>query len=63
MRPAEPRAGVRHPEAGEIPPRSDVLPIGGSHLHVVVCTPQPGTDARGRRDLPAAIGTTTFVAS
>ncbi|GAB7046217.1 MmyB family transcriptional regulator [Catenuloplanes indicus] len=54
---------VVHPEVGEIPVRSNVLAIGGSNPHVVVCTPAPGTDARGKLDLLATIGTTSFAGS
>ncbi|MDP9793456.1 hypothetical protein J2S43_001968 [Catenuloplanes nepalensis] len=54
---------VDHPDVGEIAVRSNVLAIGGSNPHVVVCTPRPGTDARGKLDLLRAIGTTSFVAS
>ncbi|GAB7039409.1 MULTISPECIES: helix-turn-helix domain-containing protein [Catenuloplanes] len=54
---------VEHPDVGEIAVRSHVLAIGGSNLHVVVCTPQPGTDARGKLDLLAAIGATTIGAT
>ncbi|KUL25396.1 DNA-binding protein [Actinoplanes awajinensis subsp. mycoplanecinus] len=48
---------VDHPDVGEIPLDCDVLTTQGSNFHVVVYTPSPDTDARGKLDLLAAIGT------
>jgi transcriptional regulator with XRE-family HTH domain len=48
---------VEHPEVGDIDLDSDVLTTQGSNLRVVIYTPRPGTDARGKLDLVAALGT------
>ncbi|BCY11627.1 transcriptional regulator [Actinoplanes sp. L3-i22] len=48
---------VEHPAVGDIALDCDVLTTQGSDLHLVVYTPRPGTDARGKLDLLAAIGT------
>ncbi|MGB9994833.1 helix-turn-helix domain-containing protein [Streptomyces pseudogriseolus] len=47
---------VRHPEAGDIALNSDILNTQDTNLRLVVYTPQPGTDARGKLELLAAIG-------
>ncbi|WP_033346345.1 helix-turn-helix transcriptional regulator [Catenuloplanes japonicus] len=47
---------VVHPDVGEIPLTSDVLATRGTDLRLVVHTARPGTDARGKLDLLAAIG-------
>jgi MmyB-like transcription regulator ligand binding domain len=54
------RKTVVHPEVGEIDIDCDVLATQHSDLRVVVFTPRPGTDARGRLDLLAAVGTQTL---
>jgi hypothetical protein len=54
------RKVVVHPEVGEIAVDCDVLATQRSDLRVVVFTPQPGTDSRGRLDLLAALGTQTI---
>ncbi|GAB7045516.1 helix-turn-helix transcriptional regulator [Catenuloplanes indicus JCM 9534] len=51
---------VDHPAAGEIPLDSDVLTAEGSGLRILVYSPRPGTAARSRLDLLAAIGTQTL---
>ncbi len=51
------RKVIEHPEVGDIALDCDVLTTQGSNLHLVVYTPRPGTDARGKLDLLAAIGT------
>lgn len=48
---------VDHPQVGEISLDSNVLTTQGSDLRIVVTTPRPGTDARSKLDLLAAIGT------
>ncbi|GAA2861229.1 transcriptional regulator [Actinoplanes cyaneus] len=48
---------VEHPEVGDIALDCDVLTTQGSHLHLIVYTPRAGTDARGKLDLLATIGT------
>lgn len=48
---------LEHPEVGDVALDCDVLTTQGSDLHLVVYTPQPGTDARGKLDLLATIGT------
>jgi len=48
---------VEHPQVGDIAVDCDVLSSQGSDLRVVVFTPRPGTDARGKLDLLAAVGT------
>ncbi|MBT0770026.1 hypothetical protein KIH74_13895 [Kineosporia sp. J2-2] len=60
---AEHRAATKtvlHPHAGEIALEIRVLTTQGSDLRIVVCTSRPGTDARGKLDLLAAIGTQTM---
>jgi transcriptional regulator with XRE-family HTH domain len=52
---------VEHPEVGEIEVSCDTLATRGSDLRVVVFTPHPGTDARGKLDLLAAVGTQEIV--
>ncbi|WP_439657760.1 MmyB family transcriptional regulator [Lentzea sp. HUAS TT2] len=47
---------VEHPEVGDVDLDSDTLTTQGSNLRVVVYTPRPGTDARSKLDLLAAIG-------
>jgi transcriptional regulator with XRE-family HTH domain len=47
---------VAHPEVGDIAIDSNVLTTQGTDLRLVVCTPRPGTDARGKLDLLATIG-------
>jgi transcriptional regulator with XRE-family HTH domain len=47
---------VIHPEVGEIELDSSVLTTQTTNLRLVVTTPRPGTDARGKLDLVAAIG-------
>ena len=51
---------VVHPEVGEVAVDCDVLATQRSDLRVVVFTPQPDSDARGRLDLLAALGTQTI---
>ena len=51
---------VDHPEAGEIALDSDILTVHGSDLRILLYSPTPGTDARGRLDLLTAIGTQTI---
>jgi transcriptional regulator with XRE-family HTH domain len=48
---------VEHPEVGAVDLDSDTLVTHNSNLRVVVYTPRPGTDARSKLDLLAAIGT------
>ncbi|AHH99073.1 transcriptional regulator with XRE-family HTH domain [Kutzneria viridogrisea] len=48
---------IDHPEVGTVDLDSDTLTTQGSNLRVVVYTPRPGTDARSKLDLLAAIGT------
>ncbi|MBP2335581.1 transcriptional regulator with XRE-family HTH domain [Saccharothrix coeruleofusca] len=48
---------VEHPEVGAVALDSDTLTTQDSNLRVVVYTPRPGTDARSKLDLLAAIGT------
>ncbi|MGW4059886.1 helix-turn-helix transcriptional regulator [Amycolatopsis sp. NPDC004747] len=48
---------IDHPEVGPVELDSDVLTTQGSNLRVVVYTPRPGTDARDKLDLLAAVGT------
>jgi transcriptional regulator with XRE-family HTH domain len=45
-----------HPDVGDIAVDAGVLTLQPSGLHLVVHTPRPGTDARGKLDLLAAIG-------
>ncbi|GAA2484792.1 helix-turn-helix domain-containing protein [Winogradskya humida] len=45
-----------HPEVGEIALDTSVLTTQGTNLRLVVHTPRPGTDARSKLDLLAAIG-------
>ncbi len=47
---------VEHPDVGEIALNSDILTTQGGNLHLVVYTARPGTDARSKLDLLAAIG-------
>ena len=47
---------IEHPEVGDIELASDTLVTQGSDLRIVVYAPRPGTDARGKLDLLAAIG-------
>ncbi|WP_428934124.1 helix-turn-helix domain-containing protein [Streptomyces sp. ACT015] len=47
---------VHHPDVGEIALDSDILATQDTNLRLVVYTPRPGTDARGRLELLAAIG-------
>lgn len=53
---------VEHPEVGPIDLDCDTLATRGSNLRVVVFTPSPGTDARSRLDLLAAVGTQEIAA-
>lgn len=48
---------VVHPDVGDIDIDCDVLATQRSDLRVVVFTPRPGTDARSKLDLLAALGT------
>jgi transcriptional regulator with XRE-family HTH domain len=48
---------VEHPEVGAIDLDCDTLSTRGSNLRVLVLTPRPGTDARGKLDLLVALGT------
>ncbi len=48
---------VEHPDVGDLDLDSDTLATQGSNLRVVVYTPRPGTDARSKLDLLAAVGT------
>ena len=50
------RKTIVHPEVGDIAVVSNVLITQGTNLRLVVDTPKPGTDARSRFDLLAAIG-------
>lgn len=54
---------VVHPEVGDIPIDSNVLTTQGTDLRLVVSTPRPGTDARGKLDLLGAIGLQGFKGS
>ncbi|MEU2426512.1 helix-turn-helix transcriptional regulator [Streptomyces sp. NPDC007851] len=47
---------VQHPDVGEITMNSDILNTHHTNLRLVVYTPQPGTDARSKLELLAAIG-------
>ncbi|WP_202233708.1 helix-turn-helix transcriptional regulator [Actinacidiphila reveromycinica] len=47
---------VGHPDVGDIALNSDTLTTQGGNLHLVVYTARPGTDARGKLDLLAAVG-------
>ncbi|MBM2621244.1 helix-turn-helix domain-containing protein [Actinoplanes sp. LDG1-06] len=47
---------VEHPQVGDIAIDANVLTTQGTDLRMVVSTPRPGTDARGKLDLVAAIG-------
>jgi transcriptional regulator with XRE-family HTH domain len=47
---------VDHPDVGEIALDTDVLATRGTNLRLAVHTARPGTDARGKLDLLAAIG-------
>ncbi|MCL6674151.1 MULTISPECIES: helix-turn-helix domain-containing protein [Streptomyces] len=47
---------VRHPDVGDIAMISDILNTQHTNLRLVVYTPQPGTDARSKLELLAAIG-------
>ncbi|MFG1928048.1 helix-turn-helix transcriptional regulator [Cryptosporangium sp. NPDC048952] len=49
---------VEHPEVGDVDLDSDILLTHGSNLRVVVYTPRPGTDARGKLDFLAAMTAT-----
>ncbi len=53
------RKVVEHPDVGDIAIDCDVLATQGTDLRVIVFTPRPGTDARSKLDLLAAIGTQT----
>lgn len=60
---AEHRSGrktVLHPEVGEIELDSETLTTDGTHLHIVIYTPRPRTDARNKLDLLATLGTQRF---
>lgn len=48
---------VEHPDVGDIALDSIVLTTQSTNLRLVVDTPRPGTDARSKLDLLAAIGT------
>ncbi|MFE0922379.1 helix-turn-helix domain-containing protein [Streptomyces nigra] len=50
---------VEHPEVGDIALLSSILTTEGG-LRLVVFTPQPGTDARGKLDLLGAVGLQTM---
>jgi len=47
---------VRHPDVGDIAMNSDILATQDTNLRLVVYTPRPGTDARSKLELLAAIG-------
>jgi hypothetical protein len=47
---------VQHPDVGDIAMNSDILNTQDTNLRLVVYTPQPGTDARSKLELLAAIG-------
>lgn len=51
---------VRHPEVGDVEIDCDVLTTQAGDLRVLVMTPHPGSDARGRLDLLATLGTQTW---
>jgi transcriptional regulator with XRE-family HTH domain len=48
---------VEHPQVGDVDLDSDVLITQGTNLRVVIYTARPGTDAAGKLELLAAIGT------
>lgn len=47
---------VEHPDVGDIALTSDILNTQDTNLRLVVFTPQPDTDARGKLEFLAAIG-------
>lgn len=47
---------VEHPQVGDIELDSDILTTHGSNLRVVIYTPRPGTEARGKLDFLTAVG-------
>jgi transcriptional regulator with XRE-family HTH domain len=48
---------VVHPEVGEVDIDCDTLTTQGTDLRVLVFTPHPGSDARGKLDLLGTLGT------
>ncbi|GAA4888011.1 helix-turn-helix domain-containing protein [Actinomycetospora straminea] len=48
---------VEHPEVGEVELECDTLTTAEDDLRLLVFTPTPGSDARGRLDLLATLGT------
>lgn len=56
------RKTVVHPDVGDVDIDCDVLATQRSDLRVVVFSPQPGTDARSKLDLLAALGTQSLQA-
>jgi transcriptional regulator with XRE-family HTH domain len=48
---------IEHPQVGDVDLDSDVLITQGTNLRVVIYTARPGTDAAGKLELLAAIGT------
>ncbi|MEU6534321.1 helix-turn-helix transcriptional regulator [Streptomyces sp. NPDC047000] len=53
---------IEHPEVGDIDLDSDTLVTQGSDLRIVVYAPRPGTDARSKLGLLAAIGSQRLTA-
>ena len=51
---------VRHPAVGDVEIDCDVLTTQAGDLRVLVMTPHPGSDARGRLDLLATLGTQSW---
>lgn len=51
---------VVHPDVGEVELDCDTLTTAEDDLRLLVFTPTPGSDARGRLDLLAALGTETM---
>ncbi|MDP9830389.1 helix-turn-helix transcriptional regulator [Kineosporia succinea] len=54
---------ARHPQVGDIALECSTLTTQGSDLRILVCTAQPGTDARSKLDLLMTIGTQTMTSS
>jgi hypothetical protein len=54
---------IVHPEVGEIDLDCDTLTTAEDDLRLLVFTPTPGSDARSRLDLLAAVGTESMAVS
>ncbi|MBY8883114.1 helix-turn-helix transcriptional regulator [Actinacidiphila acidipaludis] len=54
---------VRHPDVGDIALNSDILNTQDTNLRLVVYAPQPGTGARSKLELLAAIGVQSISSS